>query len=43
MDLALVDGAYRDHTAKSALPKIKPGGLLIIYPLSQKNLQLCTK
>lgn len=30
MDLALVDGAYRDHTAKSALPKIKPGGLLII-------------
>jgi predicted O-methyltransferase YrrM len=30
LDFALVDGAYRDHTAKFVLPKIKPGGLLII-------------
>jgi predicted O-methyltransferase YrrM len=30
VDFALVDGAYRDHTARFVLPKIKPGGLLII-------------
>ncbi len=30
VDFVLVDGAYRDYTVKYALPKIKPGGLLII-------------
>ncbi len=30
LDFVLVDGAYRDFTVKFALPKIKPGGLLII-------------
>lgn len=30
LDFALVDGAYRDHCARLALPRIKPGGLLII-------------
>jgi predicted O-methyltransferase YrrM len=30
VDFALVDGAYRDHTARFVLPKIKPGGLLVI-------------
>ena len=30
IDFALVDGHYRDWSAKFVLPKIKPGGLLII-------------
>ena len=30
LDFALVDGHYRDYSAKYLLPKIKPGGLLII-------------
>jgi predicted O-methyltransferase YrrM len=30
LDFVLVDGAYRDFVVQSALPKIKPGGLLII-------------
>jgi predicted O-methyltransferase YrrM len=30
IDFALVDGAYRDYSAKYILPKIKPGGMLII-------------
>jgi predicted O-methyltransferase YrrM len=30
LDFALIDGAYRDHAARLALPRIKPGGLLII-------------
>lgn len=30
LDFALVDGRYRDHTTKLILPKIKPGGMLII-------------
>jgi predicted O-methyltransferase YrrM len=30
LDFALIDGAYRDFTAKFILPKIKPGGMLII-------------
>jgi predicted O-methyltransferase YrrM len=30
LDFALVDGHYRDYSAKFILPKIKPGGLLII-------------
>jgi predicted O-methyltransferase YrrM len=30
LDFALVDSYYRDHTAKFIMPKIKPGGLLII-------------
>lgn len=30
MDFALVDGAYREHSAKFILPKIKSGGMLII-------------
>jgi predicted O-methyltransferase YrrM len=30
LDFALIDGHYRDYTAKFILPKIKSGGLLII-------------
>jgi predicted O-methyltransferase YrrM len=30
LDFALIDGQYRDHTAQFILPKIKPGGMLII-------------
>jgi len=30
LDFALVDGYYRDYTAKYIMPKVKPGGLLII-------------
>lgn len=30
LDFALVDGVYRDHVALFLLPKIRPGGLLII-------------
>ncbi len=30
IDFALVDGSYRDYVALSVLPKIKPGGMLII-------------
>jgi predicted O-methyltransferase YrrM len=30
LDFALVDGAFRDHTARYLLPKIKPGGILVI-------------
>jgi predicted O-methyltransferase YrrM len=30
LDFALVDGHYRDYSAKYILPKIKPGGMLII-------------
>jgi len=30
IDFALIDGAYRDHTARYVLPRIKPGGMLII-------------
>jgi predicted O-methyltransferase YrrM len=30
MDFALMDGAYRDFSAKFILPEIKPGGMLII-------------
>jgi predicted O-methyltransferase YrrM len=30
LDFALIDGAYRDHTARYALARIKPGGVLII-------------
>jgi predicted O-methyltransferase YrrM len=30
LDFVLIDGAYRGHTAKYALPRIKPGGVLII-------------
>jgi predicted O-methyltransferase YrrM len=30
LDFALVDGHYRDYSAKFVMPKIKPGGLLII-------------
>jgi predicted O-methyltransferase YrrM len=30
LDFALVDGAYRGHVALFLLPKIKPGGMLII-------------
>jgi predicted O-methyltransferase YrrM len=30
IDFALIDGIYRDHTARLVMPKIKPGGLLII-------------
>jgi predicted O-methyltransferase YrrM len=30
LDFALVDGVYRDHVALFLLPKIKPGGLLVI-------------
>jgi hypothetical protein len=30
IDFALVDGHYRDYSAKFILPKIKPGGMLII-------------
>jgi predicted O-methyltransferase YrrM len=30
LDFALVDGHYRDYSAKFVLPKIKPGGMLII-------------
>ena len=30
LDFVLIDGAYRAHTAKCVLPKIKSGGLLII-------------
>lgn len=30
LDFALVDGRYRDYTAKFIMPKIKPGGMLII-------------
>ena len=30
LDFALVDGYYRDYTAKFLMAKVKPGGLLII-------------
>src|ERR1700677_684662 len=30
LDFALVDGHYRDYSAKYIMPKIKPGGMLII-------------
>jgi predicted O-methyltransferase YrrM len=30
LDFALIDGHYRDYSAKFILPKIKPGGMLII-------------
>ena len=30
LDFALVDGRYRDYSAKFIMPKIKPGGMLII-------------
>ncbi len=30
LDFALVDGYYRDYTAKYIMPKVKPGGILII-------------
>jgi predicted O-methyltransferase YrrM len=30
LDFSLVDGHYRDYSAKFILPKLKPGGLLII-------------
>lgn len=30
LDFALIDGAWRDRCTLSALPKIKPGGVLII-------------
>ena len=30
LDFVLIDGVYRGHTAKYALSRIKPGGLLII-------------
>jgi predicted O-methyltransferase YrrM len=30
IDFALVDGAYREHSAKFILPKIKSGGMLIV-------------
>jgi predicted O-methyltransferase YrrM len=30
VDFALIDGHYRDYSAKFMLPKIKPGGMLII-------------
>lgn len=30
IDFALVDGHYRDYSAKFIMPKIKPGGMLII-------------
>jgi predicted O-methyltransferase YrrM len=30
LDFALVDGYYRDYSAKFILPKLKPGGLLVI-------------
>jgi predicted O-methyltransferase YrrM len=30
LDFALVDGHYRDYSSKYIMPKIKPGGMLII-------------
>jgi predicted O-methyltransferase YrrM len=30
LDFALIDGAHRDHTTRYVLPRIKPGGMLII-------------
>jgi hypothetical protein len=30
VNLALIDGFYREYTAKFMMPKIKPGGMLII-------------
>ena len=30
LDFALVDGRYRDYSAQFIMPKIKPGGILII-------------
>ncbi len=30
LDFALVDGHYRDYSAKFVLPKLRPGGMLII-------------
>jgi predicted O-methyltransferase YrrM len=30
LNFALIDGHYRDYSAKFALPKLKPGGMLII-------------
>lgn len=30
LDFALVDGHYRDYSAKFIMPKLKPGGVLII-------------
>ena len=30
LDFALVDGHYRDYSAKFIMPKLKPGGMLIV-------------
>jgi predicted O-methyltransferase YrrM len=30
IDFALVDGLYRDHVSLALLPKIRPGGVLVI-------------
>jgi predicted O-methyltransferase YrrM len=30
LDFALIDGHYRDYSAKFIMPKIRPGGLLVI-------------
>ena len=30
LDFALIDGHYRDYSAKLIMPKVKPGGMLII-------------
>jgi predicted O-methyltransferase YrrM len=30
LDFALIDGAYRDDTARLAMPRLKPGGMLIV-------------
>jgi predicted O-methyltransferase YrrM len=30
LDFALIDGHYRDYSAKFVLPKIRPGGMLVI-------------
>jgi predicted O-methyltransferase YrrM len=30
IDFALIDGAYRAHTVRLAMPRIRPGGLMII-------------
>jgi predicted O-methyltransferase YrrM len=30
LDFALIDGAYRAHAARLAMPRIRPGGLMII-------------
>jgi predicted O-methyltransferase YrrM len=30
LDIALVDGIYRDYCAQAVLPKLRPGGMLVI-------------